>query len=162
MSKTINQDQEFSLYIPHILSKSSIMSTPKTSPLEGHPSTIHPTIRNTTHISRSFDPKMEAKSNPVAIGTRGTVGSLVMQEIDYFLRLESKPSNQLEDLPLTSDFFRPKLDSVITIPRRKKTRGRRLIPSMCSAVEVANSNQPTSFSGFAYKNLRMDLERSQP
>ncbi|KAL6314144.1 hypothetical protein AAG906_011885 [Vitis piasezkii] len=29
-----------------------------------------------------------AAQNPVEIGTRGTVGSLIMQEIEYFSRLE--------------------------------------------------------------------------
>lgn len=157
-------------YIPHILSKSSTMPRPKAAPLEGQPSTIHPSIRKMTHVSRSFDSalpqKTEAKSNPVAIGTRGTVGSLIMQEIDYFSRLElgdaSKPSNQLDDLPLTSEFFRPKLESVITIPRRKKSGSRRLVPSMCCVVEVANSNQSSSLSGFAYRNLKMDVKRFQP
>lgn len=111
-------------------------------------------LRKTTHEPCSFSPalpeKAEAKSDPVAIGTRGTVGSLIMQEIDHFSRL---------NLGDTTNLKKPKLDSVITIPRRKKRQGKRLVPSMCSMVEVANINQPSSLSVFAYRNLKNEILR---
>ncbi|KAH6835520.1 hypothetical protein C2S53_006391 [Perilla frutescens var. hirtella] len=139
------------------------MSRSKAASLEGHASTIHPSMRTTTHVSRSFVPeKIEAKPYPIAIGTRGTVGSLIMQEIDHFSQLElggasssKKPSNQPVDLPLMShEFLRPELESAIAIPMKKKRGSRRLIPSICSLVEVANINQSNSVSGFAYTNLK--------
>ncbi|KAF4403846.1 hypothetical protein G4B88_014302 [Cannabis sativa] len=37
-----------------------------------------------------------AAYNPVEIGTRGTVGSLVMKEIDYFGQLEPSSHSKLE------------------------------------------------------------------
>lgn len=100
-----------------------------------------------------------AKSEPVAVGTKGTIGSLIMQEMDHFSQLDlsgssdlKKPCHQLVDLPL------------ITIPRRKtKRRGsKRLIPSMCSVVEVANSSEPSSSSASSYRSLKMDVKRFQP
>ncbi|KAL0306392.1 UNVERIFIED_CONTAM: hypothetical protein Sradi_6056500 [Sesamum radiatum] len=109
---------------------------------------------------------MTLKSNPVAIGTRGTVGSLIMQEIEYFSRLEmgrqsssNKPARQLANSASTGGFSKSRLESLITVPGRKKRGSNRLIPSMCSMVEVAESNQRNMFSGFTYRNLKADLKR---
>ncbi|KAI3466229.1 hypothetical protein Pfo_022892 [Paulownia fortunei] len=159
--------------MPHIISKSPSKSRPKakTASLPQQASTLPLNIQKMVHISHSFGSalpeKMAARSNPVAIGTRGTVGSLIMQEIDYFSQLElgeqsstNRPSHQLADLPSTGEFSKPKLESVITVPRKKKRGSKRYLPSMCSMVEVAESNQPNSFSGFTYRNLKADLKRS--
>ncbi|XP_039064317.1 uncharacterized protein LOC120209344 [Hibiscus syriacus] len=82
---------------------------------------------------------------PVEIGTRGTVGSLIMQEIEYFSQLElgckdgpKKPRSNVGPVAAT---------------RKKKKRGSsRLIPSMCSMVEISD-NRPVGVSGFGYRNL---------
>lgn len=115
------------------------------------------------HESRTVGSELprrtEAKSELVAVGTKGTVGSLIMQEMDHFSQLNlsgssdlKKPCYQIVDLPL------------IVIPKKKtKRRGnKRLIPSMCSVVEVANSSQPSSSSASSYRSLKMDVKRFQP
>lgn len=109
-----------------------------------------------THVpqtSTTFPPRIKdfmVQSYPVAIGTRGTVGSLVMREIDYFSRLELGGRRHASS------------ESVIRVSEKKKKRGsKRLIPSMCSMVEVAESKQPKASNQFAYKNLRADVKRSQ-
>lgn len=126
--------------------------------------------QKTTQIPPRLGPAPEkteaAKSDPVAIGTRGTVGSLIMQELDHFSRLNLGDASSLKKPchskpPLTGEFFKPKLDSVIAIPRRnKRGGGKRLLPSVCSVIEVANVNiQPSSFSVFAYRNLKDEISR---
>ncbi|PIN15372.1 hypothetical protein CDL12_11992 [Handroanthus impetiginosus] len=119
------------------------------------PHILSNTSKNAMQISNSFGSmlpeKMAAKSNPVAIGTRGSVGSLIMQEIDYFSQLEYGDSGSSSKL---RELSKPKLDSVAKIPRKKKKGSRRLIPSMCSMVQVAENNQPSFVSGFTYKNLK--------
>ncbi|CBI23957.3 unnamed protein product, partial [Vitis vinifera] len=73
-----------------------------------------------------------AAQKPVEIGTRGTVGSLIMQEIEYFSRLEigrkdcsQKPQCKIADA-ISSD-----------------------------------SNQPNGISGFTYRNLKADVKKLQ-
>ncbi|OIT21194.1 hypothetical protein A4A49_65672 [Nicotiana attenuata] len=44
-------------------------------------------LRVTSNITSRFSDKMSA-SVPVEMGTRGTVGSLLKKEIEYFKRLE--------------------------------------------------------------------------
>lgn len=83
---------------------------------------------------------MNSQSNPIAIGTKGTIGSLVMQEIKYFSGLET----------------------VIKVPGKKKRGSKKLIPRMCSTVEVAESNQQKASSKLAYMNLKADVKRLQP
>ncbi|XP_073059714.1 uncharacterized protein [Primulina eburnea] len=105
-----------------------------------------------------------AKPNLVAIGTRGTVGSLFKKEIDYFSRLElgtrrcsREPSRDLASSASSCvNFSDPKIESTINIARKKKRGSNRLIPSMCAVVEVVERYQT---SGFTYRNLKSDLKR---
>ncbi|KAA8526960.1 hypothetical protein F0562_008811 [Nyssa sinensis] len=110
-------------------------------------------------------PKEMATKTPVEIGSRGTVGSLIMQEIEYFSRLElgcrgssQKPHCQITDMGSTSN-PRPKLGSLIMAAKKKKRGGRRLVPSMCSMVEVADRNPPNGIAGFSYRNLKADVKK---
>lgn len=157
----------------HTITKSPNKPRPKTTTLP-QSSTFPPRIKEIVQVCHTYPSqlpeKMTAQSYPVAIGTRGTVGSLIMQEIEYFSRLElggrgssNKPLRQLVNLASTGEFSRSKRESVIRVPEKKK-RGsisNRLIPSMCSMVEVAESKQPNTTSGFAYRNLKADVKRSQ-
>lgn len=68
----------------------------------------------------SFIPEKMATKLPVEIGTKGTVGSLIIQEIEYFNRLE---------IPVAAQ---TRKNGRHTKPRRKN----RFVPSMCSAIEV--------------------------
>ncbi|XP_034678013.1 uncharacterized protein LOC117908499 [Vitis riparia] len=108
-----------------------------------------------------------AAQNPVEIGTRGTVGSLIMQEIEYFSRLEighkdcsQKPQCKIADAISSGSHSIPKFGIMIKAQKKKK-RGSRLLPSMCSIVEVADSNQPNGISGFTYRNLKADVKKLQ-
>ncbi|MED6113683.1 hypothetical protein PIB30_073067 [Stylosanthes scabra] len=50
-------------------------------------------MHNSTTITTN-DMKGTAEFAPVQIGTRGTVASLIMQEIDYFSRIESNSQDR--------------------------------------------------------------------
>nr|XP_016433599.1 PREDICTED: uncharacterized protein LOC107760093 [Nicotiana tabacum] len=107
--------------------------------------------------------KMAANNPLVEIGSRGTVGSLVLQEIEYFSRLQlnhhnsmNKPCRQVSDVASTNSHSRPNLGSLVT-NLKKKRRSCKLMPSMCSMVEVAECNPPAAISRFTYKNLKADI-----
>lgn len=117
-----------------------------------------------------------APYNPVQIGTRGTVGSLVMKEIKYFNQLElssrgdfseEKPRSDVTDMAAsssTSHASNPTNGSVLATQKKKKKRGgNKLLPSMCSVVEVSdnNSSRPVGISGFGYRNLKTDVKKLQ-
>lgn len=106
-----------------------------------------------------------AAQNPVEIGTRGTVGSLLMQEMEYFSRLEmgrkdccEKPQCKFADASPSESHSVPNFTITVKTQRKKK-RGSRLLASMCSVVDVADSNQPNAISGFTYQNLKADAKK---
>ncbi|KAJ6966680.1 hypothetical protein NC652_004290 [Populus alba x Populus x berolinensis] len=109
-----------------------------------------------------------AAQNPVQIGTRGTVGSLVMQEIKYFSQLEiscressKKPQPHVTSLASTSNQSKTTLGSVITTPKKKMKGGSRRLPRICSMVEVSDSSRPNGISRFSYRNLKSDVKKLQ-
>lgn len=113
---------------------------------------------------------------PIAIGTRGTVGSLVRREIEYFRRLEldcGDISKKLESKKYvgigkttsfpTSRVKTASLGSLLSMSWRRKRRSNNsssssnnysFFPSMCSAVDVSESKR---FGGFSYRNLKTDI-----
>lgn len=102
---------------------------------------------------------------PVEVGTRGTVGSLIMKEIEYFSQLElshqgssQKPQFPITDKASSSSHSRPTFGSV-TATQKKKNKGSRLLPGICSMVEVSDNNRPIGLSGFSYRNLKSDLKK---
>lgn len=110
---------------------------------------------------------MAAKSARIAlveIGSRGTVGSLVLREIEYFSRLDLGPHSNscchfADVASSTSGISKPKLGN----PKKKKRgckNAKKFLPSMCSMVEVieSNNNRPRAISGFTYKNLKADVK----
>ncbi|EEF43896.1 conserved hypothetical protein [Ricinus communis] len=110
---------------------------------------------------------MAAATAPVAIGTRGTIGSLVRKEIDYFTKIElercmssRKPLAQLFDIGSSSGHSRPSFWSLKLSWKRKKRRGSSngFLPSICTAVEVADSNRPNGIPGFSYRILKDDAK----
>ena len=102
--------------------------------------------------------------NPVEIGTRGTIGFLITKEIKYLNHLElgspcdSDNSEKPTETASTSRYSKPKLGSSITTPVKKKKGASKFIPSMCSAVEVAEESniQPNLNSKVSYRNLKAD------
>ncbi|XP_043694306.1 uncharacterized protein LOC122645016 [Telopea speciosissima] len=104
---------------------------------------------------------------PIEVGARGTVGSLIQQEIDYFSKLElasngipKKPESQITDITSTSNGFQPKFGFMIMASKKKKggTTNIRLLPSICSLVEAADSNRPNGVPNFSYRNLKTDVK----
>lgn len=100
-----------------------------------------------------FPGKMSAAA-PVDIGTRGTVGSLVMKEIEHFNRHE-KPQGQTLNQNRSSFWF------IIMTWKKKKQRGNKCLPRICSVVEVAESSRPNGIHGFNYKILKNELTHMQ-
>ncbi|XVF40676.1 hypothetical protein PTKIN_Ptkin01aG0133600 [Pterospermum kingtungense] len=99
-----------------------------------------------------------AAAAPVAIGTRGTVGSLVKKEIDYFTKFELEGRGRSWRPRMnctTSHHSRPSLWLLISGWKRKKPRGR-FLPCICSATQVAEKNQLNRIPGFNYRILKND------
>lgn len=112
-----------------------------------------------------FSERMAATA-PVAIGTRGTVGSLVRTEIEYFSKFElqqcasfRKPQGRIVDIASSSGHSRNSFWFMITRWKRKKRRGSAscILPSICSAVEVADRNPLNGIAGFNYRILKNDV-----
>ena len=145
---------------------------------------IKKTLRTTSlHLQSSFNPikqsmhrsKTSSKNvpdiemaalPPVEIGTRGTVESLIMQEIEYFSRLElgcrdssKKPHLNVGDVTSSSSPSRPIVGPVVATQKKKK-RGSKLLPSICSTVEISE-NRSVGISGFSYRNLKSDVKKMQ-
>ncbi|KAK3024839.1 hypothetical protein RJ639_045056 [Escallonia herrerae] len=105
---------------------------------------------------------------PVEVGTRGTVGSLVMQEIEYFRRFEldrcgssaMKPGmHVLEAAPSSSGRYSwPSFGFLMMVRRRRKRRGSGFLPGVCSVVEVAENHRTNGIPGFNYRNLKADVQ----
>ena len=104
-----------------------------------------------------------AAAAPVAIGTRGTVGSLLKKEIEYFTKFELegrgsswKPHGQIVEMDSRSGHSRPSFWLLVTGWKRKKRRGGSgFLSSMCS--EVADKSQLNIIPGFNYRILKNDF-----
>ncbi|KAG4960143.1 hypothetical protein GLYMA_13G206400v4 [Glycine max] len=107
---------------------------------------------------------------PVAIGTRGTIGSLVRKEIEYFTKFElerrassQKPQQHFVDMDMVSgrsySISRPSFWELLTTWKRRKRRGTSgFLPKICSVIEVAEShNHLNKTAGFSYRILRNDI-----
>lgn len=100
---------------------------------------------------------------PVDIGTRGTVGSLLQQEIEYFKRLElgqcenlEKPRAQISYMVSAGCSSSTTKSGYVTMGKKKKKKnGGGFLPSICSALDVVNNRQEKK-TGLSYKNLKMD------
>lgn len=128
----------------------------------------HVRYKSSTNSS-STAKRMDGKP-PVGIGTKGTVGSLVLQEIEYYRQLEincrdnsqKEPDPQLPGAGSTISLSKPNLGSSITMPTKKKKGSNRIIPSMCSMVDVVEKkNQPHLTSRFSYRSLKADVKTLQ-
>ncbi|PRQ28499.1 hypothetical protein RchiOBHm_Chr5g0003701 [Rosa chinensis] len=110
--------------------------------------------------------KMAARA-PVAIGTRGTVGSLVRREIEYFGKLELdrrgssvKPRGKMVDMSSRNcDSSRPSFWFLRMTWKWKRQRGsRRFLSNICSAAEVVENNRLNGIPGFNYRSLKDDID----
>jgi len=104
---------------------------------------------------------MAASAAPLAIGTRGTVGSLVRREIEYFQRLEQDPfSKKYARMSKSSnaDTHRLKttLGSLLMISWRRKRRSSSSYSSIGSSSFIS-SEEFDGIPGFNYKNLKANI-----
>ena len=120
-------------------------------------------------------PERMAAAVPVEVGTRGTVGSLVMREIEYFSRIEldrhgsgSSQRSQAHVVDVASGSTgrsRRRFWFLIMTWRRKKrsssSSSSTFLPSICSVVEVADNHRLNGIPGFNYRILKDDLENMQ-
>ncbi|KAG6584077.1 hypothetical protein SDJN03_20009, partial [Cucurbita argyrosperma subsp. sororia] len=105
-----------------------------------------------------------AATASVAIGTRGTIGSLIKKEIDYFAKIElercssrSSQRPQAPDMATSGCSSSPPTfwHSVMSWRRKKKRSRSRFVPKICSsAFDVSESNQMNKISGFNYTILQ--------
>ncbi|TYK13056.1 uncharacterized protein E5676_scaffold255G006580 [Cucumis melo var. makuwa] len=111
--------------------------------------------------SRSFSEKMGGAVAPLAIGTRGTVGSLVMKEIEYFTNLELERhgsshtirGNALRRSDSKGSFWLLSL----TWKWKKRKNNNGILPNISSAVEFSKSNRFNGIPGFGYRILKDDF-----
>lgn len=107
---------------------------------------------------------------PVAIGTRGTIGSLVRKEIEYFTKFEldrrgtmQKPQQHFADMEMVPDrtisMSKPSFWFLPMTWKRKKQRNTtsRFFRKICSITEVNENNQFNRIPGYTYKILKNDF-----
>ncbi|PKI67677.1 hypothetical protein CRG98_011890 [Punica granatum] len=110
---------------------------------------------------------LDKKATPVEIGTRGTVGSLIMQEIRYFKNLELStqdiPKNhQAFNTTSFSDHSGSTVGSAVTQKKKKTTSGR-FLPSICTLVEVSDKKRMIGVSPWlGYRALKSDVPAKLP
>jgi len=112
----------------------------------------HRSQRVSVHSPNCAEDRLDmATAAPVAIGTRGTVGSLVRKEIEYFSKVHSS-SSPAEEAASRRGHFRLGFRFFAAPWRRKK----RLVPRICSVVEVAERNYGvrSEIPGFNYRVLK--------
>ncbi|MBA0850381.1 hypothetical protein Goshw_028881 [Gossypium schwendimanii] len=137
-----------------------ILNTTSTTTIPSHlqPSIINP-IKQSMQRSRTSTKSVPVEmataiaNPPVEIGTRGTVGSLVMQEIEYFSQLELRSKD-------SSKKPHSNVGPVVPTQKKKKRGSSKLIPSICSMVEISD-NRPLGISGLSYRNLKSDVNKLQ-
>nr|KYP60878.1 hypothetical protein KK1_023298 [Cajanus cajan] len=106
-----------------------------------------------------------AEFPPVEIGTRGTVGSLLMQEIEYFSRLKVNSQdwsqkNKSQTINIDSSISidsRPTTVSRVESTKKKRSSSK-LLPRICSVVDVSDNSKTNFTSAFSYKNLKSDIK----
>lgn len=123
---------------------------------------------------------------PIEIGARGTIGNLVMKEIEYFRRLEAgscgdsddhgkcstknslKPDKKHRGDGSSSKFW-PSFGFLSITWRKAKRKGGgsgsgRFLPKMCNVVDVAenrhhNHHRLSRIPSFSYRNLKDDINQ---
>lgn len=113
---------------------------------------------------------LQQMAAPIAIGTRGTIGSLVRKEIDYFKNFntchpqfdprrgnsEENTKNSQQRRDRSSSRLSSWFSKTNWRKKKRQSRGGKFLPSMCSAVEVSGENQ---VPGFNYRILKSDHDK---
>ncbi|XP_020228759.1 uncharacterized protein LOC109809774 [Cajanus cajan] len=105
---------------------------------------------------------------PVAIGTRGTIGSLVRKEIEFFSKFElgnsQRAQPQFVNMVSSRSFStsKPSFWVLLMTGKRRKRRGTNVFLSkMCSVVQVVESNKWNRIPGYSYRILKDDINNFQ-
>ncbi|ESW25925.1 hypothetical protein PHAVU_003G077200 [Phaseolus vulgaris] len=116
-----------------------------------------------TAIKTIFVARMAAPT-PVAVGTRGTIGSLVRKEIEYFSKFDlgnsKRPQPHFVDMTSGRGYStsRPSFWVLLMTGKRRKRRGSNVfLPKMCSVAEVVESNKWNRVPGYGYRILKDDI-----
>lgn len=116
----------------------------------------------TIHLDRMAAP------TPVAIGTRGTIGSLVKKEIEYFSMFElgnsQRPQPHFVNIVSGRGYStsRSSFWVLLMTGKRRKRRGNNVfLPKMCSVAEVVESNKWNRVPGYSYRILKDDINNFQ-
>ncbi|CAL0301175.1 unnamed protein product [Lupinus luteus] len=119
--------------------------------------------------------KIMSVQTPVAIGTRGTIGSLVMKEIEYFTKFEldtrgsssnrssssQKSQQHFVEMDRSYSISRPSFWALLTTWKKRKRKGTSgFIPKFCSVTEVAETNQLNRIP-YSYRILKNDINNFQ-
>uniref|UniRef100_A0A1D1ZH55 Uncharacterized protein n=1 Tax=Anthurium amnicola TaxID=1678845 RepID=A0A1D1ZH55_9ARAE len=104
---------------------------------------------------------MAAASSPVEVGARGTIGSLVSREIEYFKKLdlnrqESSQKPKIKTSPCINP--RHKLGSRNPAAKKKVMGNGGFLPSICSVVEIADNVGTHRVPRIGYRNLKHDQD----
>ncbi|KAF7815798.1 hypothetical protein G2W53_029767 [Senna tora] len=127
-------------------------------------STITPTKQNkykSINFSTGDTKEDMDELPPVEVGTRGTVGSLVMQEMEFFSQIESNKARITNKGSSNSRDSNVSNNAASTKKKRGSGSNSKLLPSMCSMVDVSSSSssdksRPNGTSAFSYKNLNFE------
>ena len=127
--------------------------------------------KSSATAAKSKFPDRMAASAPVAVGTRGTIGSLVKKEIEYFTKIEldkrgtsQKPQPHFVDMVSGRGYSMPKPSFWVLLTtgkRRKRRNTNGFLPRMCSVAEEAESNQMNKIPGYSYRILKNDINNLQ-
>lgn len=114
---------------------------------------------------------MAASPATVAVGTRGSVGSLVKKEMEYFSKFElethegtKKPQPHTSGMVSCRSYSRHGFWVLIMAWKRRKRRCTSwFLPKICSVAEVAESNDQLSrIPGYNYRILKNKIDDFQP
>ncbi|XP_030469662.1 uncharacterized protein LOC115688069 [Syzygium oleosum] len=101
---------------------------------------------------------MAAATGPVAVGTRGTIATLVRKEVEYFHGLERESSSLAREQASGRDsgtsfgFLR------VAWGRKKRKGVSAFHPSICSVARVVDSYRTNGNRGFNYALLEDEFE----
>ncbi|XP_072986478.1 uncharacterized protein [Typha latifolia] len=108
--------------------------------------------------------EMAATPSPVEVGARGTIASLVSQEIEYFRRLQEdnlntshqKQGTRATEVASASRSSRNKSGTNGANLKKKVVAAGGFLPSICSAVDITETGHTGRIARIGYKNLRTD------
>ncbi|PKI72319.1 uncharacterized protein LOC116204267 [Punica granatum] len=113
---------------------------------------------------------------PVAVGTRGTVGSLIRKEIEYFRTVEFSDQRRSQKRPQAARSLEMGSNSIhckaqasrpsfwffgLSWRRKKQRVGGGFRSSMCSPSDASDIERPDDIRGFNYMILRDEFKTFQ-